>query len=239
LINDNDYRLFLLQLSLKYINIAVIYISAILCLGGKRMAEVETREKFLEAGKKEFLEKGFKEASLRQICKNLGLTLGAFYGYFKSKEDLFDTIVSKPANDMLEYYVSYHKDYMEQEAKLQKDNMKDVSNDALSNMINFMYEYYKEFKLVFCCAIGTKYEFYLEEYIKVEVESTKQFLENMKNNHYFEVDIDEQLCHILVSMLFEGIVEIFEHDMDYEYAIKYVDKLRIFYTAGWMKLFEE
>lgn len=203
------------------------------------MAEVVTREKFLDAGKKEFMEKGFKEASLRQICKNLGLTLGAFYGYFKSKEDLFNTIVSKPANELLEYYVTYNKDYMAQEPRFQKDNLTDVSNNGLSNMINFMYECYDEFKLVFCRAFGTKYETYLEEFIKIEVDSTMQFLDNMKANHYFEVEIDEHLIHILSSMLFQGIVEIFEHDMDYEYAVKYVDKLRIFYTAGWMKLFED
>ena len=34
----------------------------------------------------EFLDKGFQGASLRQIVKNAGVTTGAFYGYFSSKE---------------------------------------------------------------------------------------------------------------------------------------------------------
>lgn len=41
------------------------------------------------AAKKEFLEKGFRSASLRIIVKSAGVTTGAFYGYYSSKEELF------------------------------------------------------------------------------------------------------------------------------------------------------
>ena len=61
-----------------------------------------TREKILEAGKKEFLEKGFRDASLRTIVKEAGVTTGAFYGYYKSKEDLFDALVTEPYEKMME-----------------------------------------------------------------------------------------------------------------------------------------
>ena len=62
-----------------------------------------TREKILEAGKKEFLEKGFRDASLRTIVKEAGVTTGAFYGYYKSKEDLFDALVSASPGAVLPY----------------------------------------------------------------------------------------------------------------------------------------
>ncbi len=48
-----------------------------------------TLEKIQEAALAEFLDKGFQGASLRQIVKNAGVTTGAFYGYFSSKEALF------------------------------------------------------------------------------------------------------------------------------------------------------
>ena len=41
------------------------------------------------AAKKEFLEKGFRSASLRNIVKSAGVTTGALYGYYSSKEELF------------------------------------------------------------------------------------------------------------------------------------------------------
>ena len=48
--------------------------------------------------------------------------------------------------------------------------------------------------------------------------------------------LDAQLCHIIASGMFNGIFEIVVHDMPKEQAVRYVDQLRDFYTAGWMKL---
>ena len=45
-----------------------------------------TLERIQEAAMTEFLDKGFLGASLRQIVKNAGVTTGALYGYFSSKE---------------------------------------------------------------------------------------------------------------------------------------------------------
>lgn len=55
--------------------------------------ENTTLGRILSAAKTEFLEKGFKSASLRNIVKDAGVTTGAFYGYFASKEELFDALV--------------------------------------------------------------------------------------------------------------------------------------------------
>ena len=47
------------------------------------------------AAKAEFLEKGFKSASLRNIVKNAGVTTGAFYGYYDSIDELFEVLVDE------------------------------------------------------------------------------------------------------------------------------------------------
>ncbi len=202
------------------------------------MEEILTRERFLEEGKKEFLGKGFQDTSLRQLCKKLGLTLGAFYGYFKGKETLFEAIVSEPAEEMLRYYRECHDDYMKKAPKEQYDDLGNVPSGVLMTMLDYMYEHYDEFKLLFCRSAGTKYELYLEEFIAVEVIATRRFLDLMKENGILSVEIDEQLSHNLASMLFNGMIEIFKHDMAYGHAREYVTKLQMFYTAGWMRLFE-
>ena len=55
-----------------------------------------TLERIQEAAMTEFLDKGFLGASLRQIVKNAGVTTGAFYGYFSSKEALFASWRPRP-----------------------------------------------------------------------------------------------------------------------------------------------
>ena len=54
------------------------------------------------AAMQEFLKKGFKSASLRNIVKIAGVTTGAFYGYYDSKEDLFESLVSEHYNFFIE-----------------------------------------------------------------------------------------------------------------------------------------
>jgi AcrR family transcriptional regulator len=53
----------------------------------------ETREKIIEAGLKTFQEKGYEAATILDIVANMGgLTRGAFYHHFKSKEEVFTAI---------------------------------------------------------------------------------------------------------------------------------------------------
>src|SRR5699024_3344502 len=64
-----------------------------------------TLEKIQQAAIDEFLEKGFRGASLRQIVKHAGVTTGAFYGYFSSKEALFASIVEPHAQALMAHFM--------------------------------------------------------------------------------------------------------------------------------------
>ena len=71
------------------------------------MEDLSTYEKIQQAALEEFLEKGFRGASLRYIVKQAGVTTGAFYGYFSSKEALFASIVEPHAIALIaEMFVS-------------------------------------------------------------------------------------------------------------------------------------
>ena len=54
--------------------------------------EQTTLNRIFSAALQEFLEKGYQSASLRNIVKMAGVTTGAFYGYYKSKEELFEAL---------------------------------------------------------------------------------------------------------------------------------------------------
>ncbi len=56
----------------------------------------ETVQKILDAALKLFLEKGYEETTVLDIISEMGgLTRGAFYHHFKSKEEVFDTLCEK------------------------------------------------------------------------------------------------------------------------------------------------
>src|ERR671935_1437796 len=52
----------------------------------QRAASEETRRQILETALALFRERGFEETTIRDIARRAGLSLGAAYYYFKSKE---------------------------------------------------------------------------------------------------------------------------------------------------------
>lgn len=52
-----------------------------------------TRQQLLEAGYRQFVDKGYHGASMRSIALDGGITAGAIYNHFASKEDLFRGVV--------------------------------------------------------------------------------------------------------------------------------------------------
>ena len=54
----------------------------------------DTREKILDVSSKLFVEHSYKEVSIQDIVDQVGMTKGAFYYFFKSKEELFIELYS-------------------------------------------------------------------------------------------------------------------------------------------------
>jgi AcrR family transcriptional regulator len=60
----------------------------------------EVRRKIIEAGRAEFMAKGFAAASMREIAERAGVVAGNVYRYFPGKDALFEAIVG-PAHKSL------------------------------------------------------------------------------------------------------------------------------------------
>ncbi len=52
----------------------------------------EARSRILEAANQVFAEKGYRQATMDDVAKKLGVSKGALYLYFASKEELFEAI---------------------------------------------------------------------------------------------------------------------------------------------------
>lgn len=49
-----------------------------------------TKSKILETARTLAIENGFENLTIREVCKNAGISIGAFYHHFKSKEELMN-----------------------------------------------------------------------------------------------------------------------------------------------------
>ena len=198
-----------------------------------------TLEKIQQAALAEFLDKGFLGASLRQIVKNAGVTTGAFYGYFSSKEALFNAIVEPHAAALMGRFMEAQTTFAELPEKEQPEHMGLGSGRCVDWMVDYICAHREPVKLLLCCAEGTSYEHFVHNMVEVEVEYTQRYMEVLRRLGRDIPVLDKSLCHIIASGMFNGIFEIVVHDMPRDQAMRDVDQLRSFYTAGWSKLMGE
>lgn len=72
----------------------------------KQMFEGGTKNRILEVGNRLFFEKGFDGTGIREIMKEVGADVGAFYYYYKSKDELFEDVLN---NFFAPYEVDFEK----------------------------------------------------------------------------------------------------------------------------------
>lgn len=202
------------------------------------MSETErtTLELIHCAAKKEFLEKGYKSASLRNIVKAAGVTTGAFYGYYDSKESLFEALVGKQYETFMNCYRKAQEDFAKLPPEQQPDNMGEISGQCMHDMLLYAYDNLETFKMLLCCSEGTRFASMIDEMAEIESKSTHDYQAVLESLGSPSPQIDPQLEHILITGMFNAFFELIIHEMPLDKAEKYLIGLREFYTAGWMKI---
>ncbi len=188
------------------------------------------------AAMQEFLEKGFKSASLRNIVKIAGVTTGAFYGYYDSKEALFEALVKEQYCYFIDRFSDAQQTFSALPKEEQPNQVSTISGECMYDMLLYAYEHMDKFKLILCHSEGTRFSKMIDEMVEIEIKSTHDFLEVLKDLGRPSPFIDERLEHILITGMINAFFELIIHEMPLDRAKYYLDELRAFYTAGWMKI---
>ena len=200
-----------------------------------RSAE-DTEKNILNTARKHFLKDGFSGASLRNIVKDAGLTTGAFYKYYPTKEALFDALTDPYIEHIYQIYDRVVEDFEKLSAKEQTSNMSDTSGDGMDQMIDYIYEHYDNFRLLLKCGDSGKFETFIHNMVDREMRSSLEYVKKMKEDGIEIPIVGESLMHMIYTGFFSSIFQIIEHDIDKETAKRNVHKLREFNTGGWERL---
>ena len=179
------------------------------------------------------MEKGFKDASLRAIVREAGFTKGAFYGYYNSKEALFDALVSSAADELIAQFKQAQQAHYELIPEDKAEQSRDLSTSYLNYFINYIYDNFDAFKLVICCSEGTRYANYIHELVELEVNQTEDYYQQLRRLGKLEGTVNRDLHHMITSAYFTAVFETVAHDMTREQAIGYVNELAVFFNCGW------
>lgn len=198
------------------------------------MAELSaTQKKILAVGKEEFLEHGFKGASLRTIVKKAGFTQGAFYGYYPSKEALFEALAGPAADNLIDQFKAAQDAHFDLIPDDRAAESRSLSTEYLLHFVNYVYDNFDAFKLVLCCSDGTRFSSYVHDLVELDVDQTERYYGRLREQGKIEGEVDHDLHHMITSAYFTAVFETVVHDMTRERALEYVQQLAAFFNSGW------
>ncbi len=189
-----------------------------------------TRERILSCAKEEFLNKGFVNTSLREVATNAKATTGAVYNHFKGKDGLFEALVGKFADNLLELYNKAHEEVEGQyDFDSAENNITDNMGKGTKIILDYLYSDFELSKLLFCCSAGTKYEKFIEKLIEIEEKSSITF---MDNDSFKLTKINKFFIHVISTSGLNNMIEAIHHDLSKEEAFEYISMIQKFYYAG-------
>lgn len=194
-------------------------------------------EVILYHAKNEFLEKGYNEASLRTIAQNAGVSTSTIYTRYADKEGLFRHLVEPASNSMREYIYQSLNGFKALSNEEQMEKQREYSDGGFPGLIDLIYSYFDEFKLLVNCSPNALYHDFLESLVEIDMECTRSFLINAESKAYAEGRITDGFLHVVSSAFYSGLFEVVIHDMSRNKAEIYINELRTFYNNGWKEYF--
>lgn len=171
-------------------------------------AEATTRELILKSARRQFLERGFQGASIRKIASDAGVTYGALYGYFGSKEELFYALTDPLVGRIMKKLDEIESAMLSLPAEKQLLGMNEAFTARLPELVELIFEDREIVKLVIGGAKGTKYENFLSELVKRDTHAISQAAENAEvpGVRMFDGQTLEIMMECYMAALFHLIV---------------------------------
>lgn len=194
-------------------------------------------EKVLACAKKEFLEKGYKDASLRTIAQEAGTSTSSIYTRFQDKEGLFQSIVEPAAEEMKRMFLEIQETFHQFDDDTQKEQMGAYTSREMGRILDFLYDHFDAFRLLLDASYGTRFQSFVDDLVKIEVDYTYKYMEVIGCMSVKSGLITEEFIHIITTAYFNGMFEVIRHNMAKEDAIRYIRMLNQYHMAGFSTIF--
>lgn len=197
----------------------------------------DTKQLILDTAKIEFMDKGYSDASVRNIAKQAGLTTGAIFRYFADKESLFAALVSPVAEHMLGLYRKGGKRGFDALTDGHPENMWNISEEVISVLVEYIFANKDAFYLLINQSAGSAYENFVDQLIEEEEKQTYGFQQEMIRLGYPCRALTPDEIHILLSAQYYAVFEIVRHKLKKEEALDRVRLIAEFFGSAWKLYF--
>lgn len=149
---------------------------------------------------------------------------------------LFNALIDPYIEDIYKIYDEILDQFEKLSADEQTNNMTQSSGDGLDQMVDYIYAHYDHFRLLLKCGDSGKYEEFIHNMVDREIKATHKYLETMRCAGMDIPEVSDLMMHMVYTGFFSSILQIIEHDIDKDTAMKILSQLREFQTGGWERV---
>lgn len=191
----------------------------------------ELDSRIVNAAFSEFLEKGYRDASLRKIAEKAGVTVGAIRTRFKTKDDLFCGLIEPLVSEIEAVFQSVRKEYYRQNVNDLVTHIEKSMRMESETILRLIFGHYDEAVLLLCRSAGSSMEGFFDKIVERKVCESETFFDEAG-----EKNVDSNLLRILISSQFHSYFQIVNGGYGKEAAEKYMSAVMCYHFAGWVTL---
>ena len=192
--------------------------------------------RLLDCAKNEFLEKGYKDASLRVIAEKANTSTGSIYTRFGDKGGMFNAIV-KSTVERFENRFREEIRIFDKMSLMNWEKMLEYTDKQQNILIDMIYDDFSAYQLLVCHAEGTVFSDFIHNIVEIDVEYTIKYINAIGNDAIVAKRLTPELLHMLCSSYWSGVFETVVHNMSKEDAAIYICRLKRFFQCGWRDIF--
>lgn len=201
--------------------------------------KTNTRQLIIEAAINEFLEKGYENTTLRNICKKANTTTGSFYFFFKDKDELFKEIVS-PLEKNIDYILSNMLDSHNTLSNFTTTPIIVDKNDIITNfkyIFSVFMQYQKEAIILFNKSQKSYKENFLNSIIESYTQANLKFLLELKLRNHIASSINEYSLKMYFKCFFTAFIDLVTSNLSYDEMEEQLQFLISMVYGSWEELF--
>ena len=186
----------------------------------------KTRLEILRAGYDETYERGFQSASVESIVARAGVTKGAFFHYFPTKNDLgyaiADEVLGRMMLDRWIRPLAAYRNPIQGMVVRYRKNMEELSDEDLAHgcpLNNLTQE---------MSAVDPVFREKLQGVLSLWIEETERYLRKAQANGYLRQDVDVKMVAHFTVMLEEGSAAIAKNLRDRKVYSAFYDGFKRF-----------
>lgn len=193
-------------------------------------------ERIIECAMREFLDKGYIDASLRTIAAEANTSTNSIYVRFNDKEGLFAAIVEPVYEEFMSRFAATQETFHGFDSETQRTQVVQYSSDEMLKTVDYIYDHFNEFRLLLDASYGTRYNNFVDRLVSLEEEYTWKWTEATGSRLEPEGEMTKEFYHMMVTSYFEGIFEVVRHEMRREDAKKYISMMGKYHHAGFLAI---